>query len=441
MAAAFEPIETGRQDLTRTPEPLPNRFCSRSLLAAGLLLATMLVTVLFVPLAQAAEYRLGTMDKLHIRVAEWQSAEGAFRDWSIISGDYVIGPAGTISMPFIGELPAGGKTTAEIAAAIGEGLQQKLGLPDRPQASVEIAEFRPIFVSGDVQTPGRYPYDPQLTVLRAVSIAGGLRRSQTGQSGARDFIMAQGNYDVFVSRRNSLMARRARLNAEAAGKQEIDFPPELAQTPIGKKLMADETNLMETRQKRLRLQLRSLDDLKQLLESEIESLEKKIATQTRQVNLSRKELEGLGGLADKGLVVNQRVLTLEQTIAELESKVLDMETAVLRAKQDIARATQDAISLQNDRDTEIARDRQETEASLDELNRKLGMYSGLMTEALTRAPDAARSASGSNAPEIRFSIMRTAEGKTSEIEADESTPVQPGDVVKVEIELAELNSN
>jgi exopolysaccharide production protein ExoF len=347
-----------------------------------------------------------------------------------------------LSIPFIGELPATGKTTAELADAIGEGLQQKLGLPDRPEASVELSEFRPIFVSGDVQTPGRYPYDPQLTVLKAVSIAGGLRRSENGQGGARDFIMAQGNYEVMATQHAGLLARRARLDAEAAGKQQIDFPPELAKTPAGQKLMADETNLMQARQKRLHLQLESLDDLKQLLQSEIESLQKKIATQSRQVDLSREELKGLGNLAGKGLVVNQRVLTLEQTIAELESKLLDMDTAILRAKQDIAKAAQDAIGLQNDRDTEVAQDRQQTEADLDALNLKMGMYSGLMTEALERAPDAARNASGNDVPQMKFSIMRTAEdGKPGEIEADENTPVLPGDVVKVEIKLATVNSN
>jgi exopolysaccharide production protein ExoF len=393
--------------------------------------------------AGAQDYRLGAMDKLHIRVAEWRSAEGAFRDWSTISGDYIVGPSGAISMPFIGELPAAGKTTAQIAAAIGDGLQQKLGLPDRPEASVELAEFRPIFVSGDVQTPGRYPYDPHLTVLKAISIAGGMRRSDTGQGGARDFIMAQGSYDVLVLQRNGLLARRARLEAEAADKEEIDFPPELAKTPAGQKLMSDETELMKARQKRLRLQLGSLDDLKQLLQSEIESLQKKIATQNRQVDLSRDELKGLGNLAGKGLVVNQRVLTLEQTIAELEGKLLDMDTAILRAKQDIAKATQDAISLQNDRDTEIAQDRQQTEADLDAQNLKMGMYSGLMTEALERAPDAARNASGDSVPQMSVLIVRmSADGKSGEIEADENTSVLPGDVVKVEIKLpAGVNSN
>lgn len=416
--------------------PMPTK--AHALLAAVLLMAAALHAL---P-AGAEDYRLATMDKLRVRVAEWQSAEGAFRDWSAVSGDYGVGPAGTISVPFVGELPVAGKTTGEVASAIGDALQQKLGLPDRPDASVELAEFRPVFVSGDVQTPGRYPYDPQLTVLKALSIAGGLRRSETGQGGARDFIMAQGNYEVMAAQRDGLLARRARLEAETAGTPRIAFPPELDRTAAGKKLTADETNLMQARQKRLRLQLESLDDLKQLLQSEIESLQKKIAAQSRQTDLSREELKGLGDLAGKGLVVNQRVLTLEQTIAELEGKLLDMDTAVLRAKQDIAKATQDAIALQNERDTEIARDRQQTEADLDALNLKMGMYSGLMSEALERAPDAARNANGRNPPRTSFSIVRVGgDGKTGEIEADETTPVRPGDVVKVEVAPAPADSN
>jgi exopolysaccharide production protein ExoF len=271
---------------------------ARAFLAIGVLLLAVPLQTLS---ATAEEYRLGTMDKLRVRVAEWQSAEGGFRDWSAVSGDYSVGPAGTISIPFVGELPVTGKTTAQVAAAIGDGLQQKLGLPDRPEASVELAEFRPIFVSGDVQTPGRYPYDPQLTVLKALSIAGGLRRSENGQGGARDFIMAQGNYEVMATQRDGLLARRARLDAEAADKQQIDFPPELGKTAAGKKLMADETNLMQARQKRLRLQLESLDNLKALLQAEIESLQKKIATQSRQTDLAREELKASTTLPARGL--------------------------------------------------------------------------------------------------------------------------------------------
>ncbi|TGV62529.1 polysaccharide export protein, partial [Mesorhizobium sp. M2D.F.Ca.ET.160.01.1.1] len=115
----------------------------------------------------ADDYRLGSQDKLTIRIAEWQTVESTFRDWSSVNGQYTVGPAGTLSVPFVGELPAAGKTTAEIAAAIGEALQHKLALSDKPEASVEMAQFRPFYISGEVQNPGQFPYVPDLTVLKA----------------------------------------------------------------------------------------------------------------------------------------------------------------------------------------------------------------------------------------------------------------------------------
>ncbi len=404
--------------------------------SARAFLAISVVAWLAPTLAQAEDYRLGAMDRLRIRVVEWRTAEGAVRDWSSLSGEYTIGQSGSISLPFIGEMPATGKTTAEVASAVGAELQQRLGLVDRPEASVEMAEYRPVFLSGDVQSPGRYAYVPDLTVLKAVSLAGGLRRgAEAGIRVERDFINARGNYDVFVSQRDGLLARRARLIAEAAGQAEIDFPDDLKQTEAGKKLIADETAFKAAREKRLQVQLAALNDLKTLLQNEVASLEKKIATQTRQMELSRKELDGIGNLAERGLVVNSRVLSLERSAADLESKVLDMETSILRARQDISKATQDAANLQSDRDAEVAQGRQQAEADIEALNLKIAMYKDLMGEALSHGPQAAAGSKSQSAPVIAYFIVRERDGKASEVPADENTPVLPGDVIKVGVAM------
>lgn len=385
--------------------------------------------------AHADEYKLGVMDKLRIRVVEWQTAEGTFRDWGAISGDYTVGPSGALSLPFVGETPAAGKTTTEVAKTIGDKLQQKFGLLDRPDASVELAEYRPIFIAGDAQTPGQYPYGPNLTVLKAVSLAGGLRRTPDGLQGVeRNFISADGNHEVYIAERNRLYAKRARLIAELQGKQQIEMPKELADVKDAQTLIAEETAIMQAREKRMRLQLTAIEDLKKLLENEIISLDKKSATQTRQVDLAREELKGIGNLADRGLVVNSRVLTIEQKIADMESKILDLDTASLRAKQDINKAVQDATNLGNDREAELAVQRQQVEADIAGLTLKIEMYRNLMSEALSKAPEAAaRSAAAKGSPRATFSIVREQEGKTAEIPAEENTPVLPGDVVKVTI--------
>jgi exopolysaccharide production protein ExoF len=401
--------------------------------SAAVALLLILITLVVPKAAAADDYTLDAMDKLRIRVVEWQTAEGAVRDWSSLSGDYVVGPSGNVSLPFIGELQATGKTTSEIAEAIGQGLQQKFGLVDQPEASVEVAEFRPIFVAGDVTTPGKYPFAPGLTVLKAVSLAGGIRRGEVGQRIERDFINARGNYDVMLSQRNSLLAKRARLLAEAAGKEEIAVPKELENARDKDALMGDERAFKAAREKRLKDQLDALDDLKALLQSEIASLEKKVATQNRQIELSREELAGIGKLAERGLVQSQRVLTLERTTADLESRVLDMSTDILRAKQDINKANQDAANLQSERDTGIAQERQQAEADIAQLNLKIGMYRDLMSEAISVAPMAAIRPEEGNV-NVAYSVVRTADGKAAETTVDENAPIFPGDVVKIRIE-------
>src|SRR3546814_17162541 len=157
-------------------------------------------------------------------------------DWSVIGGDYTVGPGGGISLPFVGDLSAAGKTTSEIATEIGKKLQDEFALRTTPSASVEIAQFRPVCLAGDVETPGEYPFAPNLTVLKAVSLAGGLRRSDAGQRFARDFINARGDAAVHDTERSRLVARKARLLAGVEGASAIKIPPELAKAPNAQSL-------------------------------------------------------------------------------------------------------------------------------------------------------------------------------------------------------------
>lgn len=400
--------------------------------AARLSALAIAISVSGIHAAFAADYTLGAMDKLRIRVAEWQTAEGSVRDWSAISGDYTVGASGGISVPFLGTVPASGKTTSEIADEVGLQLQKLFGLPDRPSASVELAQYRPIYLAGDVQTPGEYPFAPDMTVLKAVSLGGGLRRAESGQRFARDFINAQGDSSVQIAERNRLLIRRARLQAEIAEKTDIAVPAELKGVADAAGLVESEKALMVSRDKRLKLQLTALAELKALLQSEIDSLGKKSVTQNRQLTLVMEDKERVDVLAEKGLALSARKLSTEQRVADLQAALLDIDTASLKAKQDVSKASQDETNLRNDWDAQLAQELQNTEAELDTLSLKLLTSRDLMTEALFQSADASRTPKAGVAAEISYSIIRQKDGKSTTIAADEGTPVQPGDVVKVE---------
>ncbi|MBP6422847.1 MAG: polysaccharide export protein, partial [Propionivibrio sp.] len=81
--------------------------------------------------------------------------------------------AGTISFPIIGEIRVLGKRVAELENLIADGLRGKYLL--NPVVSVTIEEYRPIFVNGQVEKSGAYPFQPGLTIRKAVSLAGGFK--------------------------------------------------------------------------------------------------------------------------------------------------------------------------------------------------------------------------------------------------------------------------
>ena len=106
------------------------------------------------------EYRLGAGDQ--IRVTVFNEPD--------LTGPFVVGSQGTISYPLVGAIRASGLTLEEFASA----LQQALAVYVRqPNVSVEVTNYRPFFILGEVQRPGTYPYSANLTVPNAVATAGG----------------------------------------------------------------------------------------------------------------------------------------------------------------------------------------------------------------------------------------------------------------------------
>ena len=386
-------------------------------------------------LAQDNGYRLGVMDRLKIKVAEWQPADGTVRSWDAVSGEYTVGPTGAVSLPFIGDLPAAGKSTGELAKAIGDQLRSQFALRNLPSASVEVAQFRPVFLAGDVHTPGEYPYAPNLTVLKAVSLAGGLRRSDAGQRFARDFINARGDAQVYGSERGRLIARKARLMAEVSGVAELKVPPELKDVPNADQLIASEASLMKSRRQRYELQLQALADLKTLLTTEVQSLSQKSATQKNQLQLVSEDRDKMAKLTEQGLATASRRLTSEERAADLESNMLDTDTAALRAKQDINKANQDEINLRNDWEAQRAKELQDTEAELEKLGLQLGTSRELMSEALAQSAEALKFDPSAKDATIKYVVVRDDGKGPKEIVVGENDRLLPGDVIKVTSEL------
>jgi protein involved in polysaccharide export with SLBB domain len=110
------------------------------------------------------EYRLGTGDVVSVRV--YGGDEDMRLERVRLDG------TGTLILPF-GDYKAHGRTTRELETTITESIRGRL--LRNPRVAVSIDEYRPFFVDGQVGRPGAFPFQPGLTVRKAITIAGGLR--------------------------------------------------------------------------------------------------------------------------------------------------------------------------------------------------------------------------------------------------------------------------
>jgi protein involved in polysaccharide export with SLBB domain len=106
-------------------------------------------------------YALGAGDKVRITVYNEPD----------LSGEYEVNGQGVLSVPLIGQVAVIGKTTFEVQAL----LTQRYGKDYlvNPSVTVEVMNYRPFFILGEVNHPGSYPYQNGMTVINAVALAGG----------------------------------------------------------------------------------------------------------------------------------------------------------------------------------------------------------------------------------------------------------------------------
>ncbi len=111
--------------------------------------------------APAAEYRLGSGDKLRFIVFGEDD----------LSGEFDVDGSGSVSLPLIGEVRAAGLTLRALEDSVAEKLRD--GYLTDPRVNIEVLNYRPYYIVGEVEEPGEFPYTAGMTVLNAVAVAGG----------------------------------------------------------------------------------------------------------------------------------------------------------------------------------------------------------------------------------------------------------------------------
>ncbi len=106
-------------------------------------------------------YQLDTGDKLRIIIYGEDD----------LGGQYDIDGTGQVRLPLVGQVQAAGLTVRQFEQEVKAKLDQ--GYLKDARVSVEVSNYRPFYILGEVNKPGEYPYVNGMSVLTAVALAGG----------------------------------------------------------------------------------------------------------------------------------------------------------------------------------------------------------------------------------------------------------------------------
>src|SRR5579871_5686144 len=107
-------------------------------------------------------YVIGPEDVLNVNV--WKEAE--------VSGSVPVRPDGKISLPLLNDIQAAGSTPMQLTNQITEKLKKFLTDP-HVTVTVTAVNSRRVYIIGEVARPGAFPLQPNMTVLQALTSAGG----------------------------------------------------------------------------------------------------------------------------------------------------------------------------------------------------------------------------------------------------------------------------
>lgn len=382
---------------------------------------------LLVPTSAFAEYRLEPGDTLELAIAGIPE----LRQRSPINID------GETVLPLAGQVKVSGLTLAEARAAIAGALANKTyqyTTPDGRDAAhmianasimVLIAEYRPIYVSGDVTLPGERPFRAGMTVRQAVALAGGQGLVRAGQANpAMQAVDAVSERDALVAEYTMVQAQVWRLQAELG----LGALPERSASDLQDRAIKLQAGQMKARVVDREKDRSHYQSAITKANAQLDLLAEK-KKNDQQANASDNEdFAKIRELFQRGMTAQVRLSEARRAAFISSDQLLQtvVETANLeRQRTELSRQTE---KLDNQSRVDAWRELQDANLRLEQVAARLkGAGDKLRLVDLQ-----AQSARGVVRPP-QYSIFRAANGVTAQLPADPASVLAPGDVVEVSI--------
>lgn len=378
-----------------------------------------------------AEYRLSAGDKVEL------TAIGV----PDLKQRLTIGIDGEISISLIGLVQAGGLTIAQLQEKIqhlatqktfrlkGSGTNEYMVF-DQHDVTISIAEYRPVFVSGDVGKPGSQPFNPGLTSRQAISMAGGCDLTRFGVlNPVMTSADVRSEYERAWIDFTTESLRMRRLTAEFDGKGLVSLD-NAGEIPLPSALLQD---LLRVENEKLVVRTKNLKDQKNFFEEQRDVLARRRATLEQQrgleesgLKLDEDESARIAAQAKTGLSAVNRVADARRVSLISATRALQIGVAAANALREqeqavrdgnalLAKYREDLLTELNDAKSKVQAAQVRIQAASDKL-----VYTGLLRSEISR---------GYGDPELK--LFRKSDEKTVQLTPDLDTELTPGDALQV----------
>ena len=200
-------------------------------------------------------------------------------------------------------------------------------------------------------------------------------------------VQARANHDALQQQLWSLLAKKARLQAESEGRSEITWPSALQLTNPN---IATVTNaqrmVFETRAAELIAKKNILHQRIEQLSEQVNGIEAQVASASGQLELIDEELQGKETLLKQGLMPKPEYLRLKRTKVEIEGRRGEYLAQTAKTRQQIGETRLQMVNTDAERATQIATESDSVRVDLTNTMEKLRTSEDILKRTLVTAP-------------------------------------------------------
>lgn len=341
-----------------------------------------------------------------------------------LSGDFVLDGSGAVNMPLAGRIRVAGLTAMEAEARIRSALMD--GYLKDAVVSLRVAELKPVYIMGEVRSPGTYPFRHGLNVLGAIALSGGYRIGDESLAVLKsELLLADERESLLNASLQTLMARRLRLEAERDGVKQL--VPD-ARISGSAQILAGEQEILDFQRRAREGERDLLGQQVARLQSEKAALTEQARLVERQVELTREQSSEYNKLATTGHGLRTVQVERERDYARTQGEAARLRAELAKSETALGELTLRLRELDTTYMRRVVLELQETRQKILEVERSLPTAREI---AESRRRRVVASQGSSVAADWDIQVTRQAGITPVTIPAKFETPLQPGDIVQV----------